>query len=214
MRQENAARGRWLRLWTAPATRAADRPRQRPPTFSPIFQGSDMAEDEGTSGGDEQQANGSDIGPQAGMISQYVKDLSFENPNAPAVYQWEGQPRIDVQFNIGTAKLNEEVYEATLQIDVTATADEQTAFKCELLYAGLFGLRNMPEAQLHPFLLAEAPRMLFPFARQIVAQAVQNGGFPPLLLDPIDFGALYMQQAAAQQAEESGGTAGEVTGQA
>ena len=97
------------------------------------------------------------------------------------------------------AKLNEEVYEATLQIDVTAAADEQTAFKCELLYAGLFGLRNMPEAQLHPFLLAEAPRMLFPFARQIVAQAVQNGGFPPLLLDPIDFGALYMQRAARRR---------------
>jgi preprotein translocase subunit SecB len=173
-----------------------------------------MAEEEGTSGAGEQQANGGDTLPQAGIISQYVKDLSFENPNAPAVYQWEGQPRIDVQFNIATQKLNDEIYEVTLQIDVTATANEQTAFKCELLYAGLFGLRNVPQEQLHPFLLAEAPRVLFPFARQIVAQAVQNGGFPVLLLDPIDFGALYMQQAAAQQAEASGGTAGEVTGQA
>ena len=96
---------------------------------------------------------------------------------------------------------------------LAAAAGEQTAFKCELLYAGLFGLRNVPEDQLHPFLLAEAPRVLFPFARQIVAQSVQNGGFPPLLLDPIDFGALYMQQAA-QEAGADGGTADEVTGQA
>lgn len=172
-----------------------------------------MAEDEGATGADEQQINGEDSMPQAGIISQYVKDMSFENPNAPAVYQWQGNPRIDVQFNIGTAQLNDEIYEVTLQIDVTATA-EQTAFKCELLYAGLFGLRNIAEEQLQPFLLAEAPRLLFPFARQIVAQAVQNGGFPPLLLDPIDFGQLYMQQAAQQQAEASGGTAGEITGQA
>ena len=180
-----------------------------------------MAEEEGAAGADEQQnigsdeqqINGEDSLPQAGIISQYVKDMSFENPNAPAVYQWQGNPRIDVQFNIGTAKLNEEIYEVTLQIDVTATA-EQTAFKCELVYAGLFGLRNIAEEQLQPFLLAEAPRMLFPFARQIVAQAVQNGGFPPLLLDPIDFGQLYMQQAAQQEAESSGGIAGEITGQA
>jgi preprotein translocase subunit SecB len=171
-----------------------------------------MAEDEGKGAG-EPQANGGDTAPQAGIISQYVKDLSFENPNAPAVYQWEGQPRIDVQFNIATAKLNDEIYEVTLQVDVTATAGEQTAFKCELLYAGLFGLRNVPEDQLHPFLLAEAPRVLFPFARQIVAQSVQNGGFPPLLLDPIDFGALYMQQAAQQQIE-GGDSAGEATGEA
>ena len=83
-----------------------------------------------------------------------------------------------------------------------------------MLYAGLFGLRNVPEEQVHPFLLAEAPRVLFPFARQIIAQSVQNGGFPPLLLDPIDFGALYMQTAAQQEAESSGGIAGEITGQA
>jgi len=190
-----------------------DWPPRRPATFSTIFRTIDMAEEEGAAGADEQQINGEDSMPQAGIISQYVKDMSFENPNAPAVYQWQGNPRIDVQFNIGTAQLNDEIYEVTLQIDVTATA-EQTAFKCELLYAGLFGLRNIAEEQLQPFLLAEAPRVLFPFARQIVAQAVQNGGFPPLLLDPIDFGQLYMQQAAQQEAESSGGTAGEITGEA
>ena len=172
-----------------------------------------MAEEEGAAGADEQQINGEDSMPQAGIISQYVKDLSFENPNAPAVYQWQGNPRIDVQFNIGTAKLNDEIYEVTLQIDVTATA-EQTAFKCELVYAGLFGLRNIADDQLQPFLLAEAPRILFPFARKIIADAAIEGGFPPLRLDPIDFTGLYLQSAAQAAAEASGGQAGDVTGTA
>ena len=108
-----------------------------------------MAEEEGAAGADEQQINGEDSMPQAGIISQYVKDMSFENPNAPAVYQWQGNPRIDVQFNIGTAQLNDEIYEVSLQIDVTATG-EQTAFKCELVYAGLFGLRNIPQSSSSP----------------------------------------------------------------
>lgn len=173
-----------------------------------------MSEVAGLEGTDGQQANGADTAPQVGVISQYVKDLSFENPNAPAVYQWQGQPQIDVQFNIGAFKLNDEVHEVTLKIDVAARSDQGTAFQVELVYAGLFGLRNIPEEQLQPFLLAEAPRILFPFARRVVADAVLDGGFPPLMLDPIDFGALYMQRAAQQQAELGSGQAPEVTGQA
>jgi preprotein translocase subunit SecB len=172
-----------------------------------------MAEEEGAAGADEQQINGGDHLPQAGVISQYVKDLSFENPNAPAVYQWQGQPKIDVQFNIGAQTLNDEIHEVTLQIDITAASAEQTAFKVDLVYAGLFGLRNIPQDQVQPFLLAEAPRLLFPFARQIVAQCVQNGGFPPLMLDPIDFGALYMHNASRQESE-AGEPAGEISGPA
>jgi preprotein translocase subunit SecB len=174
-----------------------------------------MAEETGaTSEVEQQQANGADTMPQVGVISQYVKDFSFENPNSPAVYQWQGQPQMDVEFNIGSQMLGEGVYEVALKIDVSAKTEEQTAFQLELLYGGLFALRNIPEDQLQPFLLAEAPRLLFPFARQIVAQAVQDGGFPPLLLEPIDFGGLYLQQLAQQQAQASGGTVGEITGQA
>jgi preprotein translocase subunit SecB len=176
-----------------------------------------MAEEQGFAGADfagEQAANGGDTSPQIGVISQYTKDLSFENPNAPAVYQWQGQPKIDVEFNIGSQQVADEVYEVALKIEVSATAGEQTAFAIELLYAGLFGFRNFPAEQLQPFLLAEAPRLLFPFARQIVSDCVQNGGFPPLLLDPIDFGALYMQRAAQQQAELDNGQAPGITGQA
>jgi preprotein translocase subunit SecB len=171
-----------------------------------------MAEEQGAGG---QQTNGEDNLPQVGVISQYVKDLSFENPNAPAVYQWQGQPQIDVQFNIGAQKLGDDVHEVALKIEISAKSADRTAFQVELVYAGLFGIRNVADEQLQPFLLAEAPRILFPFARRVVADTVQDGGFPPLMLDPIDFGALYMQRAAQLQAESSGGQiAADATGSA
>lgn len=141
--------------------------------------------------------NGEDTAPSVGVISQYVKDLSFENPNAPAVYQWQGQPNIDVQFNIGANQMGEDVHEVILKIEVKAVAADKVAFQVELSYAGLFGLRNIPEDQIQPFLLAEAPRIIFPFARRVLADTVRDGGFPPLMLEPIDFAALYMQQAEA-----------------
>ena len=173
-----------------------------------------MAYETGAPGADDQPTNGGDTSPQIGLISQYVKDLSFENPNAPAVYQWQSQPQIDVQFNIGAQMLGDEVHEVALKIEVTARAEDRTAFAVELVYAGLFAIRNVPQEQISPFLLAEAPRLLFPFARRVIADSVQDGGFPPLILDPIDFAALYMQRAAQTEAEASGGQAAEVTGQA
>jgi preprotein translocase subunit SecB len=173
-----------------------------------------MAEEAGAAGAIDQQANGEDTSPAVGIISQYVKDLSFENPNAPAVYQWQGQPQIEVGFDIGAAKLNDEIHEVTLKIEARARTGEQTAFAVELLYGGLVGMRNVPDEQVQPFLLAEAPRILFPFARQIISQTVQDGGFPPLLLEPIDFGSLYMQRVAQHLAGEGEGQAPNVTGQA
>jgi preprotein translocase subunit SecB len=97
---------------------------------------------------------------------------------------------------------------------VTASADGNTAFAVEILYAGLFAIRNVPEEQMQPFLLAEAPRLLFPFARRVVADAIRDGGFPPLVLDPIDFGSLYMERAAQVQAEATGAQASLETGDA
>jgi preprotein translocase subunit SecB len=155
-----------------------------------------MAEDPNTA----PVPNGEDTAPAVGVISQYVKDLSFENPNAPAVFQWAGQPQIDVQFNIGAGQVGEDAHEVVLKIDVRATAADQVAFQVELAYAGLFGVRNMPDDQLQPFLLAEAPRLMFPFARRVLADAIRDGGFAPLMLEPIDFAALYMQQAEAAAA--------------
>ena len=173
-----------------------------------------MAEDEGAIDTSQPAGNGSDGLPQVGILAQYVKDLSFENPNAPAVYQWQSQPQMDVQFNIGTQPVGQDIHEVVLKVEITAQSQEGVAFKMELLYGGLFALRNIPAEQLQPFLLAEAPRILFPFARRVIADQAVDGGFPPLLLDPIDFAGLYMQSAAQQQAEATGGQAGDVTGQA
>lgn len=168
-----------------------------------------MAQDEGTIPAEGALPNGADNQPQVGLIAQYVKDLSFENPNAPEVYQWQDQPHIDVQFNISSQPMADDVFEVGLKIEVKARSEDKTAFQVELLYGGLFGIRNVPDEHIQPFLLAEAPRLLFPFARRVLADAIRDGNFPPLMLEPIDFGALYMAQQEQQQA-----MAGEPAGQA
>ncbi|MCG7348611.1 protein-export chaperone SecB [Sphingomonas sp. ACRSK] len=167
-------------------------------------------DDQNDAGLDESFANGADTQPQVGVLSQYVKDLSFENPNAPGIYQVQGQPKLDVQFNIGATTVGEDVHEVVLKIEARADVEGQALYLIELSYAGLFGLRNIPDEHLQPFLLAEAPRIIFPFARRVLADAVRDGGFPPLMLEPIDFGALYMQQAAAAAGELSGNAAGTI----
>lgn len=145
----------------------------------------------------EPLANGADTTPAAGLISQYIKDLSVENPNAPESYNWTQQPEIDVQVNIGSRSMSEEVHEVELKLVVTARAEAGVAFAVELAYCGLFGIRNLPDDAAHQFLFAEGPRVIFPFARRILADAVRDAGYPPLMLDPIDFHALYIQQRAA-----------------
>lgn len=152
--------------------------------------------------------------PQVSILAQYIKDLSVENPSSPQVFQWQVQPSLDVQFNLNADKVADDVHEVTIKIEVTARSDNGVHFVVDLTYGGLFGIRNMPDEALAPILLVEAPRLIFPFARQIIAEAVTNTGFPPLLLEPIDFGAAYMAQlqAAQQQAgigEEGGAAASE-----
>ncbi len=142
-------------------------------------------------------------GPQVGVIGQYVKDLSFENPNAPASMQNKSgeQPGIEVNVNVGARKVNDEVYEVELKISATAKmGEDETAFVVELLYGTLFGMRGVPENAMQAFLLVQAPILMFPFARRIIADATRDGGFPPLLLEPINFEALFQQQIAQQQA--------------
>lgn len=159
-------------------------------------------------------AEGSEA-PQAGVVAQYIKDLSFENPNAPASLQTNsaGKPAIDVSVNVGVRKMNDEMYEVDLKIsakaeNVAENGERQVAFVVELSYGTLFGIRNVAEEAMKPFLLVQAPLLMFPFARRIIADATRDGGFPPLLLEPINFEALYRQQqaqeAAAQQTGESG----------
>lgn len=151
--------------------------------------------------------NGADTLPSAGIISQYVKDLSVENPNAPESFQWQETPTIDVQFNIAARSLSEEVSEIELKIAINSKCQSGTQFIVDLAYCGLVGMRNLEEAQMHAFTYAEAPRLLFPFARGVIADAVRDAGFQPLLLEPIDFNGIYLQQLAAQQAQAEGAEA-------
>lgn len=146
--------------------------------------------------------NGADNQPVAGLISQYVKDLSVENPKAPESFQWTDQPELDVQFNIGARQINAEVTEVELKVSVSAKVPQGHAYLVDLSYCGLVGLRNLSDEQKHAFTYAEAPRILFPFARRVIADAVRDAGFAPLMLDPIDFNGLYMQQLQQKQAQE------------
>lgn len=163
-----------------------------------------MAEDAGRIVSENVKANGEDTAPAVGMLNQYIKDLSVENPQAPHSFQWEEQPQIDVQVNIQVNAITEEVHEVALKLAVKAESDNGVQFSVELDYGTLFGMRNVSDEQAHPFLFGEAPRLMFPFARRIVADAVRDAGYPPLVLEPIDFNALYVQQIAqAQQMAET-----------
>lgn len=147
--------------------------------------------------------------PQVSVVAQYVKDLSVENPSAPQVFQWQAQPALDVQFSLNADKIADDVHEVALKIEVSARSDNGVHFVIDLTYAGLFALRGVPEEAIPPFLLIEAPRLLFPFARQIVAEAITNTGFPPFMLEPIDFASIYMTQVQQQIDSENAADGGE-----
>lgn len=125
---------------------------------------------------------------------QYVKDLSFENPHAPGSLMLSNtKPAIDVNVDLKAQKLQEHVYEMTLRISARAVADNNTLFLVELAYGGIFQLQNVPPERVESIILIDCPFVLFPFARRVIADVTRDGGFPPLMLDPIDFHALYLQ---------------------
>jgi preprotein translocase subunit SecB len=139
--------------------------------------------------------------PQIGVLTQYVKDFSFENPNAPRSLTPSTQPpRININIAVEAAPLTETDIEVTLRLDGKADSQGMVLFGFELLYAGVFRILNVPPDSMQPTVLIECPRLLFPFAREIVATGTRNGGFPPLLLEPVDFVTLYRQRMAAAQA--------------
>ncbi|MEM6666366.1 MAG: protein-export chaperone SecB [Pseudomonadota bacterium] len=153
-------------------------------------------------------AEGAASQPQLNVLSQYVKDLSFENPNAPqALTTQQPNPKIEIGVNVNANPMGQDAFEVELAITAKAGSGEgeeaSTLFAADLTYGGIFRLQNIPKDQLHPMVLIECPRILFPFARQIIAEATRNGGFPPLLLDPIDFVALYRQRAQQVQAAQA-----------
>ena len=142
--------------------------------------------------------------PQLNVLVQYVKDFSFENPNAPRTYgQQQAQPAINIQINVSANNAAETDYEVVLSIEGKAETSGTLMFSFELVYAGIFRIQNIPQESLHPFVMIECPRLLFPFARNIIASATRDAGYPPLLLDPIDFVGLYRQNLARQQAQNA-----------
>ena len=130
-------------------------------------------------------------------LAQYVKDLSFENPGAPMNQSL--RPQIDLGVDIQARRLEQDRFEVEVKLRVSATAEAKPMFLLELVYAGLFLIMNVPDDILQQMLLIEAPFMLFPFARRVVADTIRDGGMPPLMIDPIDFAALFRAKAAEQQ---------------
>lgn len=145
--------------------------------------------------------------PQLNVLAQYIKDLSFENPNAPAsLGPQQQQPSINIQINVHVENLAEGEFEVTLTIEGKAENAGKMLFSFELDYAGVFRIQHVPQENLHPLVMIECPRLLFPFAREIIASAVRDGGYPPLMLDPVDFVGLYRQnmERQAQQLQAEG----------
>ena len=135
--------------------------------------------------------------PSLNAMVQFTKDFSFENPNAPrSLGPQEKAPNISIQVNVNAKQLADTDFEVNIMLEGSAGEGADTLFKFELDYAGIFRLSNIPPEQQHPVVMIECPRLLFPFARQIIAEAVRGGGFPPLYIDPIDFAALYQSRMA------------------
>jgi preprotein translocase subunit SecB len=139
---------------------------------------------------------------QLNVIGQYVKDLYFESPAAPlALQNPPPNPQLQITVNVSVAAKAEEVYETTVNIEAHAKGDTGVIYNIELAYSGLFRLRNVPQNMLQPVLFVDCPTILFPFVRRVLADITRDGGFPPLMLDPIDFGRLYAQNLARAQGQ-------------
>jgi preprotein translocase subunit SecB len=145
--------------------------------------------------------------PIFSALTQYVKDFSFENPNAPRSLAPQQQgPQISINVNVGGQGVAESEVESTLTIEGKAEVNGEVLFRFELSYCGVFRIMNIPAEQMHPLVMIECPRFLFPFARQIISDAVRNGGFPPLYIDPVDFAGLYQQRMIEAQAQGEAAT--------
>jgi preprotein translocase subunit SecB len=153
-----------------------------------------------TNGGSAAPAAPEGVAPNLGVIAQYTKDFSFENPNAPqSLLQQQQQPQIAIQINVNPRQIAATDFEVELKLEGKAELGGNVLFAFDLNYAGVFRLTNIPQENLGPLLMIECPRLLFPFAREIISTAISNGGFPPLMLHPIDFVGLYQRRLAEMQ---------------
>jgi preprotein translocase subunit SecB len=143
--------------------------------------------------------------PAMSLVGQYIKDLSFENPGAPATIIAGGaNPAFNVSISVGVKKQSDDTYAVELNLNAKASRAEQVLFNVELVYGGIFRIKNIPDNQLSLMLMVECPRLIFPFARQVLASTTQQGGFPPLMMEPVDFFAIYRQNLAKLAAQKDG----------
>ncbi|MEF0940547.1 protein-export chaperone SecB [Rhizobium sp. BR 362] len=148
----------------------------------------------------ENSGNGA-ASPSLSILAQYTKDLSFENPGAPRSLQArENAPDININVNVNANPLSESDFDVVLTLNAEAKDGERVLFHTELIYGGVFRVTGFPQEHMLPLLFIECPRLLFPFARQIIADVTRNGGFPPLMIDPIDFAQMFTQRVAEEQA--------------
>lgn len=134
--------------------------------------------------------------PALMVRAQYIKDFSFENPKSPqSLLPKKEQPQLQVSVDINAQQISEDLYEVALKVNAKAMAENEPLFLVDLSYAGLFAIQNMTREQVQPMLFIDCPHIIFPFARRVIADATRDGGFPPLLLEPIDFRSLYQQRA-------------------
>jgi len=144
---------------------------------------------------------------QVQIAGQYIKDLSFENPNIEKLIENPGDnPNMQLEVNVNAKRVGEDLYESAIDFKAHATNQTGTIYHLEIIYAGLFRLKNLPNEALEPFLLINCPSLIFPFLRRIVADLTREGGFPPLLLDPIDFAGMFMRRVQASSNQASGGS--------
>ena len=136
------------------------------------------------------------------ILAQYVKDLSFENPGAPLSLQARDKaPSININVNVNANPLGESDFDVHLALNAEAKDGDKILFVAELVYGGVFRITGFPQEHMLPLLFIECPRLVFPFARQIIADVTRNGGFPPLMIDPIDFAQMFSQRMAEEQAK-------------
>jgi preprotein translocase subunit SecB len=153
-----------------------------------------------TNGAGPETAHDASKQPQINVLGQYIKDLSFENPGSPQNLRNPGSnPNVQINFNVQAQPLGDDVYEVSLTLESSAKTDDSALYSLEMVYAGAFRLKNLPPQALQPVLFIECPALLFPFVRRMVADLTREGGFPPLLIDPIDFASLFRQRMMQQQ---------------
>ncbi|MEX0954739.1 MAG: protein-export chaperone SecB [Rhizobiaceae bacterium] len=151
-------------------------------------------------------AQGAQPAPDAtiNILAQYIKDFSFESPGAPQALRGRDKPpAININVNVNANPLADKEYDVVLTLNAQAKYDNEVLFNAELVYGGIFRIDGFPQEHMLPLLFIECPRLLFPFARQIIADATRNGGFPPLMIDPIDFAKMFQQRMAEEQSKQT-----------